>query len=95
MSPDVVLAVRRQARCMFRFLLQHRHAPHECGVVFAAFKGHESPLRHRVTLASCLFGGHAIWWAVEAPSEGDALALLPFYVAERTTATRVSEVEIP
>ncbi len=80
---------------MFHFLLHHRHEPHECGVVFAAFKGHESPLRHRVTLASCLFGGHAIWWAVEAPSEGDALALLPFYVAERTTATRVSEVEIP
>ncbi len=80
---------------MFHFLLQNRHAPHECGVVFAAFKGHESPLRHQVTLASCLFGGHAIWWAVEAPSEGDALALLPFYVAERTTATRVSEVEIP
>jgi len=80
---------------MFHFLLHHRHEPHECGVVFAAFKGHESPLRHRVTLASCLFGGHAIWWAVEAASEAEALALLPFYVAERTTATRVSEVDIP
>jgi hypothetical protein len=32
---------------------------------------------------------------VEAASEADALAQLPFYVAERTTATSVSEVEIP
>jgi hypothetical protein len=95
MSPDVVLAARRQARCMFCFLLQHRHEPHECGVVFAAFRGYESPLRHRATLASCRFDDHAIWWAVEAASEGEALALLPFYVAERTTATRVSEIEIP
>jgi hypothetical protein len=40
-------------------------------------------------------GGHAIWWNVEAASEEEALRLLPAYVAERTTATRVSEVEIP
>jgi hypothetical protein len=77
------------------YLLHHRHGPHECGVVFAAFRGHQSPLRHRATLASCRSGGHAIWWTVQADSEKDALALLPFYVAERTTATRVSEVEIP
>jgi hypothetical protein len=77
------------------YLLHHRHEPNECGVVFAAFRGHQSPLRHRATLASCRSGGHAIWWTVQADSENDALALLPFYVAERTTATRVSEVEIP
>ena len=77
------------------YLLHHCHEPHECGVVFAAFRGHQSPLRHRATLASCRSGGHAIWWTVQADSEHDALALLPFYVAERTTATRVSEVEIP
>ena len=69
-------------------------SPHECGVVFASFKGHESPLRHRPTLASCRSGGHAIWWTVEARRRGRA-RLLPFYVAERTTATSVSEVEIP
>jgi hypothetical protein len=80
---------------MHRYLLQHRHEPHECGVVFASFKGHESPLRRRATLASCRSGGHAIWWTVEAASEADALRQLPFYVAERTTATRVQEVEIP
>ena len=80
---------------MSRYLLQHLHEPHECGVVYAAFKGHKSPLRRRPTLTSCLFGGHAIWWTVEAPSEHHALELLPVYVAVRTTATSVSEVEIP
>lgn len=80
---------------MSRYLLQHQHEPGECGVVFASFKGHKSPLRHRTTLASCRSGGHAIWWTVEASSEADALRLLPYYVAERTTVARVSEVEIP
>jgi hypothetical protein len=80
---------------MARYLLQHRHQPRECGVVFASFKGHESPLRHRATVASCRSGDHAIWWSVEAASEEQALRLLPAYVAARTTATRVSEVEIP
>jgi hypothetical protein len=32
---------------------------------------------------------------VEASTEDDALRQLPFYVAERTTVTRVSEVDIP
>jgi hypothetical protein len=80
---------------MPRFLIQHRHEPHECGVVFAAFSGHSSPLRHRPALASCTFGGHAIWWSVEADGEAEALALLPLYVAERAIATRVGEVPIP
>jgi hypothetical protein len=80
---------------MPRFLIHHRHEPRECGVVFAAFRGHESPLRHRPTLASCGFGGHAIWWSVEAAGEAEALALLPFFVAERSTATKVEEVEFP
>jgi hypothetical protein len=80
---------------MARFLLEHRHAPRECGVVFAAFKGHGSPLRHRPTLASCRSGGHAIWWTVSAENEEEALRLLPRYVAERTNVSRVSEVEIP
>ncbi len=63
--------------------------------MFASFKGHESPLRHRATLASCRTGGHAIWWTVDAASEEDALRLLPGYVAERTTVSPVSEVQIP
>ena len=80
---------------MAQYLLHHRHEPQECGVVFASFRGHESPLRHRSTVASCRSGGHAIWWTVQAESEADALRLLPYYVAARTTATRVNEVEIP
>ena len=77
------------------FVLHHRHQADECGVVFASFKGHHSPLRHKPTLASCRSGGHAIWWTVEAGSEAEALALLPSYVAERTTAASVSAVDIP
>lgn len=80
---------------MSRYLLQHRHSPDECGVVFASFRGHESLLRHRTTIASCRTGGHGIWWTVDAASEEEALRLLPFYVAERTAITRVSEVQIP
>lgn len=80
---------------MARYLLQHPHDPHECGVVFNSFKGHQSPLRHRTTLASCHSGGHAIWWTVDTATEEEALHLLPAYVAERSVATRVSEVDIP
>ena len=80
---------------MPQYLLHHHHKPDECGVVFASFKGHRSQLRHRPALASCRSGGHAIWWTVEAANEQNALALLPSFVADRTTATRVSEVQIP
>jgi hypothetical protein len=80
---------------MSRFLLEHRHEPRECRVVFASFKGHASPLRHQATLASCRFGEHAIWWSVEAETEEDALRLLPPYVARRTTVARVDEIDIP
>jgi hypothetical protein len=80
---------------MTRYLLQHMHEPHECGAVFASFKGHDSPLRHQATLGSCRSGGHAIWWTVQAANAADALALLPAYVAVRTTVTAVSDVAIP
>ena len=80
---------------MAKFVVHHRHASRECGVVFAAFKGHDSSLRHRPALVSCAAGDHAIWWTVEAASAADALALLPYYVAERSTAVAVDEIEIP
>jgi hypothetical protein len=80
---------------MAHYLIHHSHAPDECGVVFASFKGHQSPLRHQLTLASCRSGGHAIWWTVAAESEEGALRLLPFYVAERSIVARVTEVQIP
>ena len=80
---------------MPQFLVHHRHAARECGIAFSAFRGHESPLRHQPALASCAAGGHEIWWTVEAASEADALALLPFFVAQRASATEVREVRIP
>jgi hypothetical protein len=83
------------ARLVALFLLHHRHEPQECGAAFASFKGEESPLRHRPALASCGDGGHAIWWTVDAASEAAPLRLLPYFVVERTTATRVARVDIP
>jgi hypothetical protein len=80
---------------MARYVIHHRHTPDECGVVFASFKGHRSPLRSQRTLASCRSGGHEIWWMIDAASEEDARRQLPFYVAERSTITCVSEVQIP
>jgi hypothetical protein len=80
---------------MSRYLLQHQHAADECGVVFSSFKGHESPFRHQLTLSSCRSGDLEVWWTVDAASEQAALRLLPRYVAERTTVTSVSQVEIP
>jgi hypothetical protein len=76
-------------------MLTHSHEPTECRVAFASWHGYDSPLRRQAALASCAEGGHALWWTVEAESAGDALAQLPPYVAERTQASRVSEVPIP
>ncbi len=77
------------------FLLHHRHRPDECGVAFAAWQGFDSPLRHRVVPSTCLAGGHAIWWRVEAPDLAAALSLVPPYVAARTEPIEVRDVEIP
>jgi hypothetical protein len=80
---------------MPRFLVHHRHEPHECGVAFASFRGAESALRHRRARASCAFGDHAIWWIVDARDEQDARQHLPFFVAERAAVTPVADVVIP
>jgi hypothetical protein len=78
-----------------RFLLSHRHAAAECRVAFAAWKGVESPLRRRDALGTCGFGGHQLWWTVEASDTAAALALLPPFLATRTEALEVSDVPIP
>jgi hypothetical protein len=80
---------------MPRFLLHHRHEPRECRAAFAAWKGFQSPLRHRTTIGSCLTGGHEIWWELEAASDAVALGRLPRYVAERTEVIRVSDIHVP
>jgi hypothetical protein len=45
--------------------------------------------------SSCLAGGHGLWWRVDASDQAGALALLPRFVAERTVAVQVREIEIP
>ena len=84
-----------EAHSVPRFLIHHRHQPGECGIAFVAFRGHDSVLRQHPALAGCAYGEHAIWWAVDAADEEQALALLPFFVAERSTVTRVAAVVIP
>jgi len=77
------------------FLMTHRHSPEDCGVAFAAWRGFESPLRRRQTIASCMKGGHALWWTVDARDAEEALAQLPPFVADRTEVVEVREVSIP
>ena len=80
---------------MPRFLIHHRHAAARVRRRVRGLPGPREPAPPPPTLASCASGGHAIWWTVEAATEADALALLPFFVAERSTVAAVSEVEIP
>jgi hypothetical protein len=51
--------------------------------------------RQPATAPADLFGGHAIWWDVNAASEAEALELLPSYIAQRTTVVTIATVEIP
>jgi hypothetical protein len=77
------------------FLLHNHHAADDCGVVFAAFRGFASPLRHTDALASCRSGGHEIWWQAAAEDEAAALRQLPRYDATNSTVTRVSSIAVP
>jgi hypothetical protein len=77
------------------FLLHHQHGPAECAAAFAAWQGFDSALRRHPAASTCLAGGHAIWWRVEASDRRAALELLPPYVAHRTKAIAVRDVLIP
>jgi len=77
------------------FHLHHRHEPTECAAAFAAWRGFESPLRHRSAAATCLTGDHRLFWRVEAGNRDEAAAMLPTFVATRTSVIEVREVEIP
>ena len=77
------------------FLLNHQHTPAECAAVFAAWRGFASPLRGTPAACTCLDGGHALWWRVEADDREAALALLPPYLRRRTRAVAVRDVQIP
>jgi hypothetical protein len=84
-----------------QFVLSHRHAPKDCGVAFAAWRGFDSPLRHHSALASCPSdagedgGEHLLIWTVDAAGPEQALALLPPWLAARAEVRRVGEVSIP
>lgn len=80
---------------MTRYRLHHRHSAAECPVVFASWRGFLSPLRHGAATGSCGNGGHDLWWDVEADSPDEALAQLPRFVADRTTAIPIEDVPIP
>ena len=77
------------------YVLHHRHRAEECPVAYAAWHGFASPLRRQPAPSTCLAGGHAIWWRVEAPDQHSALALLPRFVAARTEPIEVRDVDIP
>lgn len=80
---------------MATYLLHHRHTAGECATAFAAWNGFKSPLRRRLAHSTCLAGGHALWWIVEAADGDSALGLLPHFVARRASATEVRRVCIP
>ena len=80
---------------MSSFLLHHRHTARECAAAFAAWRGFDSPLRRHWVPSTCLEGGHAVWWQVEAANRQAALALLPPFVAHRTDAIAVRDIQIP
>jgi hypothetical protein len=83
------------AAAMSSFLLHHRHTACECAAAFAAWRGFDSPLRRHWVPSTCLEGGHAVWWRVDAPNPQAALAFLPPFVAHRTDAIAVRDIQIP
>jgi hypothetical protein len=80
---------------MATFVLTHTHTATECATAIAAWRGFDSPLRHGRPLGTCADGAHRVYWIVQAPNEEAALALLPYFVAQRTVAEEVREVPLP
>jgi hypothetical protein len=77
------------------YLLHHQHPAADCAAAFASWLGFASPLRHGQAASTCLAGGHSLWWRVQADDADAALALLPRFVARRTTPIEIREIEIP
>ena len=76
------------------FILAHVHDEAECRVVYAAWRGYDSPLRGLAAMVSCASGDHRMYWTVDADSAHEALRQLPPYLAERTHASEVRKVAI-
>lgn len=80
---------------MHQYVLYHRHTPSDCAASFAAWNGFHSVLRRRSAPSTCAYGGHEIWWTVTAADEREARALVPKFIADRSVAIRIADVEIP
>jgi Cu+-exporting ATPase len=78
---------------MPRFLIHHRHEPHECGVAFAAFRGHESPLRHRAALAAADLG-LSIGTGTDVAIEASDLTLVSGDLRAAVEAIRLSRATL-
>jgi hypothetical protein len=74
------------------FLIEHHHDPDQCGAVFAAWNGFDSPLRGSRVWSSCRTGDHRMWFVIDADDEQAALLQVPRFVAARSIATYVNEV---
>jgi len=55
---------------MATFILAHAHDQAECQIVYAAWRGYDSPLRGLDAMASCANGDHRIYWTVDADDAG-------------------------
>lgn len=80
---------------MNQYLLYHRHPSGDCAAVFAAWNGFMSELRNTDALSTCAYGGHEIWWWVDAPDQRAARSLVPRFVADMTVVVRVAPVAVP
>ena len=79
---------------MATYVLAHTHGEADCRVVYAAWRGYESPLRGQIAFASCASGDHHMFWTVQADSPSEALNQLPPYLAQRTHVSETQEVTI-
>jgi hypothetical protein len=94
-APEVGNAREGEPTVMPIYLLHHRHRPAECEAAFAAWQGFSSELRGSAALSNCLEGGHELWWVIPARDAAAVIELMPRFVAERSSVTRVREVSIP
>ena len=85
----------RYERHMASFRIAHRHEADECPVVYAAWRGIDSPLRGETTISTCRWGDHQIWWDLDVADQDEAMSYLPPYVADRAVALRIGPVDIP
>ena len=83
-----------KARRVPMFVLHHRHAAEECGAAYASFKGGKPFSASRLRSPPAATAGTRCG-GPSRPHEAEALRLPPYFVVERTTATKVAQIDIP